>query len=309
MEQQTLRKIIFFLTEKYYDRITSRTEEIKKAALSGASDSIQIVISSCSEGKHIYPVIASCFNDRKQTLLVTDSSLLINLFVEQGFFTVALYHECNRQENFSATPYAVEDVFSLTYDSYLKAYQRLAGLPWDILKTPHLSLRESTISDVDAFYRIYQEPSITRYMENLFSDRDEECAYMEEYIKNIYGFYGFGLWTVLHTASGKIIGRAGLSVREGYELPELGFVTDVSFQRQGYTFEICRAILTYAFEELDFPQVQAFCHPDNTASRCLLQKLGFTCKENVSIDGRSYKRYHKHRRENSLPHTKTHDTL
>lgn len=227
----------------------------------------------------------------QQTLLVTDSPCILNLCIRQGFYAIALYHEGNRHEDFSATPYAVEDVLSMTYDSYLKAYQRLAGLPWDILETERLSLRESTVTDVDAFYRIYREPSITRYMENLFDDRDEERAYIENYIQNIYGFYGFGMWTVVHTGTGTVIGRAGLNVREGYELPELGFVTDVSFQRQGYTYEICHAILQYAFEELDFPKVQAFCHPDNTASVHLLQKLGFVYKEDALIDGGLHARY------------------
>lgn len=285
------RQILFLLTEKYYDRIASRTEEIKKTALSGAPKCVQAIITSCSDSKHLLPVIASCCEEPKQTLLVTDSPLLLNLCVQQGLFTIVLYHDDNRKENFSATPYAVEDLFSLTYDSYRKAYCRLTGLPWDILKTPRLSLRESTVDDVDAFYRIYQDPSITRYMENLFEDHDKERAYMKEYIQKIYGFYGFGMWTVVHTSSGRIIGRAGLSIREGYDLPELGYVTDVSFQKQGYTIEICRAILTYAFEELEFPQVQAFCHPDNTASWHLLQKLGFTYKEDTSIDGKLHARF------------------
>ena len=122
-------------------------------------------------------------------------------------------------------------------------------------------------------------------------DRDEERSYMKDYIQKIYGFYGFGLWSVIHTVTGTVIGRAGLSVREGYEIPELGFVTEVAFQHQGYTYEICEAILRYARDELEFPQVQAFCHPENTASLHLLQKLGFTYAGEDLLQGIPHARY------------------
>lgn len=308
MNKNVLKQILFLITEAYYEELAPQIRELKEAALTGAPEGVNIRIMSHTDNNRVSQTDSDLFlkacndddNDycsdaksvsAQQTLLVTDSPRILNLCIRQGFYVIALYHEGNRHEYFSATPYAVEDVLSITYDSYLKAYQRLAGLPWDILETERLSLRESTVADVDAFYRIYRKPSITRYMENLFDDRDEERAYIENYIQNIYGFYGFGMWTVVHTGTGTVIGRAGLNVREGYELPELGFVTDVSFQRQGYTYEICHAILQYAFEELDFPKVQAFCHPDNTASVHLLQKLGFVYKEDALIDGGLHARY------------------
>lgn len=312
MNRNVLRKISFLITEAYYEKLSPQFSKLREAALTDAPDGTKVVVTSCSHdsnncvsqtGSNL--LLKAC-NDcntycdpesntepaiMQQTLIVTDSPRILNLCIRQGLYAIALYHDSNHHEDFSATPYAVEDVLAMTYDSYLKAYQRLAGLPWDILKTERLSLRESTVADVDAFYRIYQDPSITRHMENLFDDRDEERAYIENYIQNIYNFYGFGMWTVVHTASGRIIGRAGLNVREGYELPELGFVTDVSFQKQGYTYEICHAILQYAFEELEFPKVQAFCHPDNTASSHLLQKLGFVYKEEALIDEGPHARY------------------
>lgn len=305
MSRNVLRKISFLITEAYYEKLSPQFNKLREAALTDAPDGTEVVVTSCSHdstscsnrdsnncssGQDISSGSAA-FNSTQQMLIVTDSPRILNLCIRQGLYAIALYHDSNHHEDFSATPYAVEDVLAMTYDSYLKAYQRLAGLPWDILKTERLSLRESTVADVDAFYRIYRDPSITRHMENLFDDRDEERAYIENYIQNIYSFYGFGMWTVVHTASGRIIGRAGLNVREGYELPELGFVTDVSFQKQGYTYEICHAILQYAFEELEFPKVQAFCHPDNTASAHLLQKLGFVYKEEALIDEGPHARY------------------
>ncbi len=301
-----LKQICFFLTDAYYHFLKPRLDEVRTAAMSGLPEDASLQLSfatipesecttfsgACSDPLLVNSVPADPkASDRRQLLAVTDSSPMLHRLLAQGCYAIALYHETNHSADFSGTPYAVEDLFSMTYDSYKKAYERLAGLPWQILTTPRLTLRESTVSDVEAFYRIYQDSSITKYMENLFPDKDEERSYMKDYIQKIYGFYGFGLWSVIHTVTGIVIGRAGLSVREGYEFPELGFVTDVAFQHQGYTYEICEAILRYAWEELEFPQVQAFCHPENKASLHLLQKLGFTYAGKDSIQGIPHARY------------------
>lgn len=282
-----LTAIHFFLTDFFYQQIQSKEEALVSGIRKGCPrpENLQVSFAALS---HL-PFFSGC--KPAEALLITDSSLALHQLQKQGYYTIALYHSQNRSEDFSSTPYAVEDLFFLTYDSYEKAYQRLAGLPWEILRTPRLLLRESTLEDIDAFYEIYREPSITRYMENLFPEREAEYVYLKDYINKIYGFYGFGLWTVVDRSSGKMIGRAGLSVREGYELPELGFVTDVHFQHQGYTFEICDAILTYAREELLFPEIQAFVHPQNTSSIRLLERLGFCPAETVLLNKTPHIRY------------------
>ena len=141
---------------------------------------------------------------------------------------------------------------------------------------------------MDAFYGIYAHPSVTAYMEDLFSDRDRELAYTRDYIKNIYELYGFGVWTVLLRETGEVIGRAGLSYREGFEDPELGFLIAVPWQGRGLATEVCRAILTFGKEELEFTKVIAFVMPENAVSCHLLQKLGFQEKEEVRLLGKRH---------------------
>ena len=204
-----------------------------------------------------------------------------------------LYHEKNKDKTFPPVRYGMEDLFLLEYRSYEEVFKRLAGLPWNILETDRLKVRESTVEDVDEFYRIYSDPSITYYMEDLYQKREEEEAYMKAYIDQIYGFYGYGLWTILLKETGEVIGRAGLSVREGYELPELGFVIDTAYQKKGYAFEVCGAILTYAKEELDFDKVQAMVNEKNAASLKLLDRLGFEFQSNVVVSDYDYKLFEK----------------
>lgn len=225
---------------------------------------------------------------KEDCLYITDSPGNYDLLSLRGYYTAALLHGGNQGVSFKGNAYVMEGLDSLEYSYLNGVYQRLAGIPWDILETKRLAVRESTVEDVEEFYRIYREPSITYYMENLFPDPEQEKAYMKNYIRQVYGFYGYGLWTVLLKETGQVIGRAGLSVREGYDLPELGFVIEAAQQGKGYAYEVCHAILEYAKDELEFESVQALVKSENQASIGLLKKLGFLYCKNVRENGTDY---------------------
>ncbi len=216
-----------------------------------------------------------CDPSWKQPLYVTDRAEVYAALRKQGCYVLPCLNENNRGESFPGAFYAVENPEEMDRKSYDLAYRRLAGLPWEILATERLIVRETTVEDVDSFYRIYAEPSITEYMENLLADRDEEIAYTKDYIEKVYAFYGYGMWTVLEKESGEVVGRAGITWREGYQLPELGFVFGVPWQGRGYAWEVCRAILVYAREELLMKRVQTLVRPGNERSLRLCEKLGF----------------------------------
>ncbi len=225
-----------------------------------------------------------------ETLFVTDSALWQKRLWERKLPVIIYLHEDNRKESFMLAEYAIERIEEIEYESLELAYLRLTGQPWTILETERCIIRETTTDDVDSFYEIYREPSITEYMEGLYEDRDAEVAYVHDYIRNVYRFYGYGMWTILEKKNGKIIGRAGLSWREGYDLPELGFVIGVPWQRQGYAYEVCLAILAYGREELGFSSFQALIAEGNEKSRRLCEKLGFAYQETVETGGMEYMR-------------------
>lgn len=235
--------------------------------------------------------ISSCMYEKKEDVLyITDDAVWQRKLQEDGYPVVAYLHAENREENFSFSGYAIENPAEIEYQSLELVWRRLTGRPWMITETKRCVIRETVTEDVGEFYEIYQDASITEYMEDLYADRDEEIAYIKDYIKNVYGFYGYGMWTVLEKKSGRIIGRAGLSLREGYEIPELGFVIGVPWQRQGFAYEVCMAVLQYGKAELNFTSFQAFVMEGNTKSRMLCEKLGFAYREKVEMGGRLYDR-------------------
>lgn len=198
---------------------------------------------------------------------------------------------CQCDGDFQGISYAVTDIEDLD-DNYLeRIWQRYRGIPWKICETERCLVRESVPEDVDSFYEIYRDREITEYMEDLYEDREKERQYIRDYIEKVYAFYGFGMWTVCLKETGEVIGRAGLSMREGFEEPELGYVIGKTWQRQGIAAEVCLEILNYAGNELGLEQIRALMHPENTASQRLCHRLGFYYEREIEVDGIFYRSY------------------
>lgn len=208
------------------------------------------------------------------TLYICDNGSFAKKLHDDGKYVVALLTDKNKNEDFSFCSYAIQDASECEPDFFERVLRRFGKKAWNILETKRCLIRESVIEDVDAFYELYKDEEITRYMEPLYESREEEIAYLKSYIKNIYEFYGFGIWTIEEKKSRRVIGRAGVEYREGWHLPEMGFVIGKEFQRQGYAYEVCRAISDYMYENYDMDELLMFIEPENTPSILLAKKLG-----------------------------------
>ncbi len=228
-------------------------------------------------------------------LYLTDDPETLEELLSHGLYGIPVYTERNGDAKFPHTKYALSEPesffdrdlclegFDEIPENITRIYRRLAGLPWDILETPRTRIRETTVADVDTFYEIYADPEVTAYMEDLFKDPEEEKLYTRNYIEQIYGFYEYGIWTVLDRETGDIIGRAGITDRDGSTVPEIGYMIRKEYRKKGYAYEVCRALLDYAGNELGCPLIRAYSMPENLASGSLLIKLGFVRKESVPI--------------------------
>ncbi len=184
-------------------------------------------------------------------------------------------HSGNQDQDFGDARYALEEPEETEPEYLERVYRRCHNLPWEILVTDRCWLRETVEEDVDSFWKMYQDSELSRYTERLYPTPEAERGYVREYRRLMYSFYEFGVWTVLDRQTGAVVGRAGLSVREGYDLPELGFVIGREWQGRGLAGEVCQGILEYARELLGFERVQVLVHEENTVSLHLCQKLGF----------------------------------
>lgn len=244
------------------------------------------------EQMHLESVLKEEAGGEEKRLWLTDSAKCAAFLRSRGEAVLAVLHEQNRNQDFDGILYACEEPWELDAEYMERVYRRYNGLPWDIAETERCILRETMEEDVEAFFKIYADSVITKYTEGLYPTVEQEKQYVRDYIEKVYGFYGFGIWTVLKKESGEIIGRAGFACREGYENPEMGFVIGVPWQRQGYAWEVCSALLDLAVE-LEFEGVQAFVMPENEASINLCKKLGLHKIETVQINDIVYERYYR----------------
>lgn len=176
-----------------------------------------------------------------------------------------------------------------------RMYQRKHNIPWTVIETERCILREMTLEDLDALYELYHGENVTRYIDDLYEDREKEEEYTKAYIRDMYRFYGYGMWIAIEQSTGRIIGRAGLNNRDLHGKPslEIGYMIGEEFQNQGYATELCQGILQYAKEGTEFEEINCLVQKENKVSIHLAEKLGFSWREELKIRGETMQRYTK----------------
>ena len=234
---------------------------------------------------HIPPQEALLLAATDKTLSLADGLALATL----GYRNPTLPQQSLRQPEL-----LVEGFDEVDFHFLEQVLQRRHNLPWTVLETRRCILREIELGDLDALYRLYQGKGITDYMEPMY-EREKEEAYTKAYIKNMYRFYGYGMWVALEKASGEIIGRAGIQNMslQGEAILELGYMVGEPYQNQGYATELCQAILEFAREKTGFSEISCLIHKENRISIHLAAKLGFSWQEEVEIKGKTMQRYKK----------------
>lgn len=173
-------------------------------------------------------------------------------------------------------------------DRYLDmVYCHTTGTSWKAFETERLYCREIRVEDLDGLYELCEIQGIPNEsagfqmhcaLDGFCGNREADEAYLRSYIKNMYGFYGYGLWMVCDRMTNEVIGLAGLEYRSfaGEDIPELGYVIRQAYRRQGFGEEVVRGILKFAVKYLEAPKLRAIIREENLPSCALIEKLGFT---------------------------------
>lgn len=229
--------------------------------------------------------------DKLKSVRITDKSSEAHYYKDNNIPYIVWLHEGNRDESFPSGAFCVENKEDIDERYIDKVYRRTHGIAWEILVTDRLIVREITVEDVPRLYELYSDKTVTKYMEPLFEDMNQEIEYTREYIKNIYGFYGYGMWVIVLKETGEVIGRAGFEYKKDFEGLELGFMLGSKYQRKGYAYEACRAILEYAEAELMHQQFRAVVHIENEPSKRLCERLNFKAAGSIMQNGAVHIKY------------------
>jgi ribosomal-protein-alanine N-acetyltransferase len=139
-----------------------------------------------------------------------------------------------------------------------------------IQQTKRLTIRPFALEDGDFIIRLLNQPSFIQSIgDKGVRNREQAAAYLHDGPLKAYREQGHGLYLVALRDSGQAIGM-------GYAfLPE--------FTGQGYAQESGRAVLEYGARVLGLRTVIAIVLPANQPSTTLLERLGFTRADTVTL--------------------------
>ena len=154
---------------------------------------------------------------------------------------------------------------------------RSRALNVPVVETERLLLRGWLDEDLDPLAEMYADPEVMRFIgDGVVVDRAETADHIARMTAH-WDAHGFGLWAAVDRASGELIGRIGLMMREDFDNEvEVGWVLARSRWGRGYAAEGGAAALRHGFTALGFARIISIAHADNSASHNVMRKLGMT---------------------------------
>jgi RimJ/RimL family protein N-acetyltransferase len=159
------------------------------------------------------------------------------------------------------------------------------------LRTPRLNLRPLLPEEAGVLHRIYQSEGVLRYFPNPAPPPLEKLQRFVAGQQAHWEEHGYGNWGILPDGEREIIGWAGLQYLPELGETEVGFLLDRPFWGKGYATEAALASLRFGFEGFNLDHIIALVHPENLASRRVIEKCGLTYEESLSLWGMELMRY------------------
>jgi RimJ/RimL family protein N-acetyltransferase len=143
-------------------------------------------------------------------------------------------------------------------------------------ESPRLFFRPWTSDDIELAVGLWGDPQVTAFIDARGAlTRDEVRARLDEEIAR-GRLHGVQYWPIFLRATGEHAGCAGLRPRDAPgRVLEVGFHIRSRFWGQGLATEAATAVIAFAFETVGATALFAGHHPGNSASRHVLEKLGF----------------------------------
>ncbi len=142
------------------------------------------------------------------------------------------------------------------------------------LRSRRLGFRTWTAADRDLAVGLWCDPAVTRLFGGPY---DEEWAArrLADEIACL-AKHGYQYWPIFQLTGGEHVGCCGLRPRDpAARVSGFGFHLRRDQWGRGFATEAARTAIRYAFEVLEARALFAGHHPENRASRRVLEKLGF----------------------------------
>ena len=156
-------------------------------------------------------------------------------------------------------------------------------------ESDRLLFRPLAEADLDLAVEQWTDPDVVRFTGGKTYTEEELAREMPIVVRRCAGGC-IGVWCLIDKETTEKLGTALLlpmpvelddtdwDLVVGEEIPEgdieIGYILKKSAWGKGYATEACERLLKFAFEEAPLEEVVAAIHPDNAASRRVLEKCG-----------------------------------
>ena len=149
-------------------------------------------------------------------------------------------------------------------------------------ETERLILKPADIEDADFFLKLYNLPSFIQFIgdRNLRTKEDAETYITSRFLPQIETL-GFGNYVVIHKELNKKIGAVGVFVREGIDVPDIGFSFLPEFEGKGYAYESAFNLMEIVKTEFGIEKLSAMTSDENLSSQKLIERFGLQFKKYV----------------------------
>ena len=142
------------------------------------------------------------------------------------------------------------------------------------LKTDRLGFGCWSSEDLPLARGLWGDPEVARFLGGPFTE--EQIRQRLERHMALLRDYNVQYWPIFLLETGDHVGCGGLQpYRMDEGIYELGFHLHRAYWGRGMAEEAARAVIRFAFESLELKTLFAGHHPENAASRRVLEKLGF----------------------------------
>lgn len=274
---------------------SSSATEIKHAVKALGIQKYFTKLISCSHVEHPKPapdtfllVLKELGISPKEAVVVEDSCFGSQAAKAAGITCVGYVNLHSGKQDLSAADVLLESFEGIDYRFFKNVLSRSTGKPVIIADTKRLIIREMSTEDVPNMYEIYQNPEVRKYIPDIDEYLEVEMEKQAAYIRNVYSFYGYGIWGVYSKTTKQLIGRCGienLSI-DGKEEIALSYLLDNKHWGYGYALECCRAVFEYAKSELDISRIVAVIDKENIRSIQTAKNLSMVFEKELSYKGR-----------------------
>jgi ribosomal-protein-alanine N-acetyltransferase len=148
-----------------------------------------------------------------------------------------------------------------------------------VIETPRLVLRPPTERDLEDLWQHASQPELSKYLSwSAHRDREETRAWLAAVLEGRAQGAEM-VWVIEH--AGRVSGCIGLGpIQRQFracrvDRAELGYWLAIPLWGQGLTTEAATAVTRWGFETLGLHKITIGCFEDNTASKRVIDKLGY----------------------------------